>query len=53
MEVRIERAPKALDKRDRARVDCGPLETSFDRLVHIILANRGADDRMDFGREVL
>src|SRR5262249_40472072 len=45
--------PKALEKGDRSWVDGGPLMTLCDRLVDVILCNRGADDRMDFGREIL
>jgi hypothetical protein len=53
MHIQINSAAKALDKCDQSRLDFGPLETSFDRLVHVILTNRGANDRMDRGGEVL
>src|SRR5439155_3958290 len=53
MEVHIDRTAKTLDKRDRSRVDGGPLETACDRLVDIILTDGGANDGMDLGREVL
>jgi hypothetical protein len=53
MEVQIERTAKTLDKRDRARVDGGPLVPVCDRLVDVILPDGGADDGMDLGREVL
>src|SRR5262245_8224221 len=53
MEIQIDSTAKTLDKCDRSRLDVGPLETACDRLVHVILTDRGADDRMDLGREVL
>src|SRR5215831_17493309 len=53
MEVELERTPKALDKRDRSRVDLLPLYATLDRLVDIILPDGGTNDRMDLGREVL
>ena len=53
MEIQIDRTAKALDKRDRSWVDGGPLRTVCDRLVDVILPDRGANDRMDLGREVL
>jgi len=53
MEVQIERAAKALEKRDRARVDDGSRVTALDRLVDIILPDGGTNDGMDLGRELL
>jgi hypothetical protein len=53
MEFHIDGTAKTLDKRDRPRLDFGPLDTSCDCLVHVILPDRGADDRMDLGGEVL
>src|SRR5262249_57799724 len=53
MEVHIDPTAKTLDKRDRAWVEGGPLETACDRLVDVILTDGGAHDRMDLGREVL
>src|SRR5262249_38405602 len=53
MKVHIERTAKALEKGDRPRVDGGPLVTAVDRLVDIILPDRGANDGMDLGGEVL
>jgi hypothetical protein len=51
--IELERTAKALDKRDRARVDGGPLKTALDRLVDVILRDGPADDGMDVGRQVL
>src|SRR5262249_55917789 len=42
MEVHIDRTAKTLEKRDRAWVDGGPLETACDRLVDVILPVGGA-----------
>jgi hypothetical protein len=53
MEIEIEGTPKALHKGHRPRVDGGPWDTTGDHLVHIILPNRGTDDRMDLRSEVL
>jgi hypothetical protein len=53
MQMHIQGTAKALDKRDRPRVDGGPLHPSLDCLVHVILPDGGANDRMDHGREVL
>jgi hypothetical protein len=53
MEIHIDRTAKTLDKRDRARVDGGPLKTALDRLVDVILRDGPADDGMDVGRQVL
>jgi hypothetical protein len=52
MEIEIDGAAKALDKGHRSRLDFGPLDTSCDRLVHVILTDRGANNRMDRGGEV-
>jgi hypothetical protein len=52
MQVQIDRTAKTLDKRDRSRVDGGPLDTSFARLVDVILTDGGANDRMDLCRQV-
>src|SRR5712692_8927796 len=53
MEVQIHGAAESLDKRHRPWLDLLPLDTSCDRLVHIILTDRGADNRMDLCRQVL
>src|SRR5262249_26363897 len=53
MEIHIERTAKTLDKRDRPWLDCGPWDTTCDRLVHIILTDCRADDRMDLRRQIL
>jgi hypothetical protein len=53
MEVEIDRTPETLDKCDRPWVDVGSCKASCDRLVHIILPDRGTDDRMDLRGEVL
>jgi hypothetical protein len=37
MPMHMHGAAKVLEKRDRSRLDFGPLETSCDRLVHVIL----------------
>src|SRR5262249_56754312 len=39
--IQIQGAAKTLEKRDRSRVDLLPLHAAFDRLVDIILPNRG------------
>ena len=53
MEVHIDRTAETLDKCDRPRLDVGSREASCDGFVHIILPDRGANDRMDRGGEVL
>jgi hypothetical protein len=53
MEVQIDRTAKTLDKGHRPRLDLGPWDTACDRLVHIILPNRGADDGMNLRGELL
>jgi hypothetical protein len=53
MEVEIDGAAKALDKGDRSRLDLLPWDTACDRLAHVILADRGANNRMDHRRQVL
>ena len=53
MQMHMQGAAKALDKGDRSRMDGAPRVTVCDRLVDVILSDRGADDRMDFGREIL
>src|SRR4030095_13381074 len=53
MEGHIDRTAKTLDKRDRARVDGGPLVPLCDRLVDVVLPDGGADDGMELCREVL
>src|SRR5215470_17847587 len=45
--------PSRVNKRHGPRMDGGPLVPVGDCLVDIILPDRGADDRMDRGREVL
>jgi hypothetical protein len=37
MIMHMHSAAKVLEKHDRSRLDFGPLETSCDRLVHVIL----------------
>ena len=51
--IEIEWTPQALDTRDRSRLDLLPLNTTFDRLVDVILHHGGADARMDFCGQVL
>ena len=53
MDISIEGATETLDKRHRSRLDLLPLATAFDRLVDVILTNRGADNRMDLCRQFL
>ena len=53
MEMQIHGTAKALDKRYRPRLNLLPLDASFDRLVDVILHNRGADNRMNRRRQVL
>src|SRR5262249_23572529 len=47
MEVQVDRTAKTLDKCDRPRLDLVSWGTACDRLVHIILPDRRANDRMD------
>jgi len=51
--IEIERTAKPLEKRHRPRLDLVSWDTACDRLVDIILPNRGTDDRMDPRSEVL
>jgi hypothetical protein len=53
MAIEIDGAAKTLDKGDRSRLDLGPRDTAYDRLAHVILADRGANNRMDYRRQVL
>ena len=53
MQMHIEGTPKTLHTCHRPWLDLGSHTASCDRLVHIILPDRGADDRMDRGGEVL
>ena len=53
MDIQIDGAAEALDKRHRSRLALLPLATSFDRLVDVILTDRGADNRMDLRGQVL
>ena len=53
MERQIDGAAKALNQCDRSRLDLLPRETSLHCLIHIILTDRGANDRMDRGGQVL
>ena len=53
MEVQIDGTAKALDKGHRPWLHVGSRKASGDCLVHIILTDRGANDRMDHGGEVL
>ena len=45
MEIQIEGTPETLDKCHRPWLEIGSLTASGDCLVHIILPDRGADDR--------
>src|SRR5262249_12654296 len=53
MKIQIDRTAKTLDKGHRPRLNLGPWDTACDRLVHIILPNRGADDGMNLRGELL
>jgi hypothetical protein len=53
IEVEIDGTPETLDERRQSRLNIGSLKASGDCLVHIILPDRGANDRMDHGGEVL
>src|SRR5712691_4505829 len=53
MDIQIDGTAEALDKGRRSRLDLGPWDTTGDRLVHIILADRGTDDRMDLRGQLL
>jgi hypothetical protein len=46
-------ATKSLDKRYRPRLNLLPLDASSDRLVDVILCNRGADNLMNRHRQML
>src|SRR6516225_12446915 len=47
MEVHIDRTAQTLDKRHRPRLDLVAWDTACDRLIHVLLTDRRADDRMD------
>ena len=53
MEIQINGATESLDKRYRPRLNLLPLDASFDRLVDVILRNRGTDNCMNRRRQVL
>src|SRR5262245_11248458 len=53
MQMHIQGAAKALDKGNRSRVEKSPLVPLRSRLVDIRLPDRGANNRMDLGGEVL
>ena len=53
MEVEIDGTPETLDKCDRPWLDVGSRTASCDGSVHIILPDRGTDDRMDLRGEIL
>ena len=46
MDIQIEGATKTLDKRHRPRLDLLPCDAALDRLIDVILRDRGADDCM-------
>ena len=47
MDMQIYGATETLDKRHRPRLDLLPFDATLDRLVDVILRDRGADNRMD------
>src|SRR5215468_3876283 len=51
--IEIKRTPKALDKGHRPWMHLAPRDPAYDCLVDVILTNRGADDGMDCGGQVL
>jgi hypothetical protein len=53
MEVHIERTSKALHTCDRSRLHLSPWDPARDRLVDIILADRGANNGMDLRGQLL
>ena len=53
MDIQIDGTPEMLDKGDRPRLDVGSRQASCDGLVHIILSDRGANDRMDLRGQLL
>src|SRR5262249_57451304 len=53
MEIELEGTAKTLHKRDRPWVDLVAWDPAGDRLVHIILTDRGANDRMDLRGQLL
>ena len=52
MDVQIEAAAEALDKRDRSRLHLVPCNAALDRLVDVIVRNGGADDGMHLCHQV-
>src|SRR5882724_3525555 len=53
MEIQIEAAAESLEKRHRPWLDLLPLDATFDCLVHVVLCDRGPNNRMDLCRQVL
>src|SRR5919109_960600 len=53
MEIEIEGTPKTLHKRDRPWLDLVSWDTACDRLVHVILPDCRADERMDLRGQLL
>ena len=53
MEIQIDGTAETLDKCHRPWLDVGSRTASCDGFVHIILSDRGTDDRMDLRGEVL
>ena len=48
MEIQIEAAAASLEKRHRPWLDLLPLDATFDSLVHVVLRNRGTNNRMAY-----
>ena len=53
MEMQIDGPTEALDKRHRPRLDLLSFAPACDRLVHVILRNRGTENGMDVRGQVL
>ena len=53
MDRQMPRATASLETRHRPWLDLRPRHVSCDRLVHVILTGRGAEDRLDRRGQVL
>jgi hypothetical protein len=53
MEIEIDSTAKALNTGHRPWLPLASRDTACDRLVHVILTDRGADDGMDRRGQVL
>jgi hypothetical protein len=53
MDMQMHSTTASLDTRHRPWLDLLPRHTSYDRLIHITLSNRGVDDGMNLRCQVL